>query len=377
MENSAEVLKRIRDLAKARASKYYQSKKNEINEKRRKIYKDNVGNNKEPEIELPPPVVTRKRGRPPAVQPQVEERVVTKQDVLNKFEELNYKKDTLKTYTNNLNQLMRVTDCDNLALCLQNHKDIIKRVNQAKTVATAKKSSVPYGTSTLLGIFQIILVIIDQMKLNIDKQPYHNEFEIKKIMSADEKAQRQENENVDAVYTFKAYLQKVKSAFGENSKEYLLSSMYNELTIRDDYAVKIISNADDANDNKTINYIVVSDKTPVHVIINAYKTSKKYGVIKYTYSKALSNRIRAYIDDNLLEEGEYLFGDKVLSSFISGMNKKIDKDIKGGVNNMRHMKVSDEIKTIKTPAERLALANKMNHSPVTQLWYVRKHKITL
>ena len=58
------------------------------------------------------------------------------------------------------------------------------------------------------------------------------------------------------------------------------------------------------------------------------------------------------------------------------MNKRIDKEIKGRINNFRHMKTTDEARREgRTNQERLDLARKMRHSPVTQLWYVRKHRI--
>jgi hypothetical protein len=71
--------------------------------------------------------------------------------------------------------------------------------------------------------------------------------------------------------------------------------------------------------------------------------------------------------------GDYLFGSKKLTQYVSSQNPYLN--IKGGVSLFRNMKVSDELKTIKTPEQRLALADKMRHSPVSQLWYLRKQKL--
>jgi hypothetical protein len=153
---------------------------------------------------------------------------------------------------------------------------------------------------------------------------------------------------------------------------YLIASLYDELTVRDDFQLKIVSNVNDMTDDKA-NYLLLPKSGYLKITTNTYKTETKYGVINHTCSKTLSSQIRHYLTNNKLTIGDYLFGNKKLTQFVSSQNPYIG--IKGGVSLFRNMKVTDELKTIKTPEQRLALAEKMKHSPVSQLWYLRKQKL--
>ena len=55
---------------------------------------------------------------------------------------------------------------------------IIDLVNNSKM-----RNGEPYAENTKKSAFQSILFVIDNLKLNIDKKPYLEQFEIKKIIS--------------------------------------------------------------------------------------------------------------------------------------------------------------------------------------------------
>jgi len=103
------------------------------------------------------------------------------------------------------------------------------------------------------------------------------------------------------------------------------------------------------------------------LIINQYKTSAKYGQIKVKLSLPLSNLIRKYIEKEGLLNGDYLFGDKNLTSFVSKMNKQIG--VKGSISYFRQMSVSDLLSKTPSAEERQALSAKMAHSRLTQIKY--------
>ena len=107
------------------------------------------------------------------------------------------------------------------------------------------------------------------------------------------------------------------------------------------------------------------------MIINEYKTSAKYGQIKVKLSLPLSNLIRKYIQNEALSNGDYLFGNKNLTSYVSKMNKAIN--IKGSISYFRQMSVSDLLKTSPSAEERQALSAKMAHAPLTQIKYLRNN----
>ena len=153
-------------------------------------------------------------------------------------------------------------------------------------------------------------------------------------------------------------------------KLFVLSPLYFEVTARDDYVLDIVPAIKDAN-NSDVNYIVVTKKGNLTLIINEYKTSAKYGQIKVKLSSALSKMIRNYMESENLTYSDYLFGDKNLSSFVSKNNKKLG--INDGTNYYRHMSSTDILKTNPDANTRRLLAEKMAHSPITQLQYLREN----
>ena len=170
----------------------------------------------------------------------------------------------------------------------------------------------------------------------------------------------------EEVPTFEEYLQGCKANFTVGSKEILIAKFYDELTVRDDYGLVI---TDKNLENKK--YLLIKPAS-IEVVINNYKTDKKYGVIRHKLTKALEKITRTYITKNGLKLGDYLFGTEHLSSFVSKMNKILE--YKGGVGLFRHMKITEQLSKA-TPAERVKLAEVMKHSPVIQKTYLRKMKL--
>ncbi len=217
----------------------------------------------------------------------------------------------------------------------------------------------------------MILYLIDKLQLPISikiKQQYIQQFDIYKISSNDYSTEKQETA---PIYTFKEYLEKVKDEYGVDSKIYVLSKLYEEVTLRDDFILMIKPTIDDTK-KKDENYIVVPKKDALTLIVNKYKTSEKYGQIKVKLSLPLSKLIRNYISNKDLNDDDYLFGDKNLSNFVSNINVKIG--IKGGINEYRKMSVTDLINSKPTAQQRQKLAEIMKHAPLTQLKYLRTNK---
>lgn len=365
-----ERLEKIQELNRNRQAKFYENNKDAVNAKRRAKYalkknpsqpiQEPVIPEPEPEPVQEPLVIVPKTNKKKIT--KVTKSVLTYDDAVKKLSEMNLPLATFNKYKDDLKRLVTITECDNILECLKKHAYIIKEVNNSK-----KSNGEPYANNTIKGIYQSILFIIDNLNLNISKIKYLDQFELSKIKSVDDNQKKIEEE---VVLPFKDYLNKVREKFGDNSKMFLISSLYDELTVRDDFALKIINNHKDAIDDK-INYILVPKKMACKIIINTYKTDKKYGVISHLCSNPLSNKIKKYITENGLKDGDYLFGNKSLTQFVSSNNPKIA--VNGGINVFRHMKITDELTSVKSPEERKALADKMRHSPNVQLKYVRKH----
>jgi hypothetical protein len=218
----------------------------------------------------------------------------------------------------------------------------------------------------------MVLYIIDNLKLPIKelvKGYYVNQFEIMKLNCIDENIVTQDT----IIISFTDYLKKIKECFGEESKEYLISLLYNEATLRDDFTLKIVSSIKDTKDDNE-NFIIVSEKEQnLTLIINHYKTREQYGIIKIRLSIGLSRMIRKYIQVENLSMNDYLFGNKQLSTFVQKMNKEID--VNGGINLYRKMKISEMYKKYDgnpSAEERINLSNLMVHSPILQTRYLRK-----
>ena len=381
MTDAEQLLAKIRDQNKKRQQEYYKRHKDAVNEKRRLLYKAGREALKgivvhepkpletiaEPPIEEEPKIVEMEL--PLKKKQSNKKEVITYEEAVAKLSQLRsenvIKTDgTLKKYEGDLKRLINITNCDDISVCLKKHKQIIKEVNDSKM-----KNGQPYSNNTIKSIYQSILFIIDTLNIKVDKKPYEQEYNIRILQSNDDNAEKKENEEV---FPFKVYLEKVKEKFGEDSKMYLIASMYDELTVRDNFQLKIVNNMKDMKDDK-MNYLLVPRTGNLKIVINTYKTESKYGVINHTFTKQISTMIKKYMTTNDIKTGDYLFGDKPLTQFVSSNNPKIG--IQAGINLFRQMKISDEEQTIKSPAERLALADKMRHSPVSQLWYLRKQKL--
>jgi DNA-binding CsgD family transcriptional regulator len=275
---------------------------------------------------------------------------------------------TIKLHEGNIKILKTLIDCTYITTCFKNHKKVIKAINEA--IQTNRKPHGPYSPSTKVRLFGVILSIIDTLKLDIDKKPYETEMKVYDLDSRKETAARQD----ETVMTFDNYLPLVLDKFGKNSKEYIIASLYALQPFRDDLQLKIIRFSKDATDPDT-NYIIIKkNHSIIRLILNQYKTDKKFGSYNINLDMKLSTSIYAYLYDktnsDVIPWGDYLFSDKANSGFISKFNKELGLNITS--NTYRRMHVSAHDIDEMTSRERVELANKMKHSPTTSQVYRRK-----
>jgi len=236
-------------------------------------------------------------------------------------------------------------------------------------LSAKKANGQPYANNTLKSLYQLILFSVDNFKIKIKKDAYKDEFEVSKIKSLDNTADKQETEEV---LPFSEYLEKVKARFGETSKMYLLSKIFEFISLRDNYQLII---TDKIGLNKKDNFLIITRSSKkARIIINEYKTREKYGVIDVLLPEDLTTMIKTYITANKLNSGDYIFGNQKLSSFVSGNNKKMG--IQSGISLFRKMAVSDLLnKEGVTAEEKQAKAKQMTHTPIVQRSvYFRKQK---
>jgi hypothetical protein len=178
--------------------------------------------------------------------------------------------------------------------------------------------------------------------------------------------------------------------FGKENKFYLYLKLYQLAQLRDNFQLKLISDEAEA-ESKHINYIVIPKpikmkgrKNTVYkphgkLIYNTYKTEKnQYIKDPYPMTFEATKLVREYIARNNIKEGEYLFGDKLMSQWVGIMLKRLGISIKGqNVSLLRHAVVTEFYtnfyKNNKKPTakEILEFSEKMAHSPQMSALYIR------
>ena len=361
----AEKAHRIKTQNSARQRKFYEANKDKLKETKKKRYKLLTDSLKLVTSDALRPVQPIQQGEhwPKAFDEKLNYN--TYEDIMSKLNET----DT-KNYKSHLNTVFKILNTKNYVTAIGNARTVINKINKAKHNASAPTL---YKVNTKKSIFQAIIRTITQLNLPVSQnqfQTYLLEFEALKLDSIEENRKKQEQE---PVISFKAYLVKVKEHFGTAGKEWLMASLYNELTLRDDFHLKIVDTAEEADKDKEHQYLILpKNTTQLTIIINKYKTEKKYGPIREQLSKSLSTLIRKYIKSQKIEYGQYLFGNKEKNGpYVTKMNKEMG--LTGSVTAYRHMKAS-EIKFSLTSKQRVQIAARMRHSPLVSLRYVRSLK---
>jgi len=364
--NCEETLARIRNLTKARVAKHYEANKEKINQKRREAYAKKHPKELKEVVTEPPQITVEKLD---TITVPKRKRLIIKKNSMT-VENLGtittptvaedfFKvlKETNKTsYINDIKRITKIIKTDDL-LSLRNHKKMIPILN-----TSIQANGKPYSINSIKQNYQCILYLIDHVGLDVPKEPYAEQFSLYKIRSSDYRDVKADEE----VVPFKEYLKKIADTLGKDSKMYLIASLYDAFTIRDNYQLKLVKEPD----NDVDNFLVVGPHS-LEIVIQKYKTDNKYGPKTFKPKKPLEKLIRSYIGTNKLKLGDYLLGDKKLTSYISKANKQLE--FSGSINSLRHMKATD--KKDESPEERLKQSNIMGHSSAVHKQYVKKRKL--
>jgi hypothetical protein len=278
-----------------------------------------------------------------------------------------------KTYINNTKNLFDILGTDNILKSLKNSKNVIYKI---KTIGMIKDPSKTYGVNSLKQIFQFIVKLITLYNMPLSNnaiEAYKNEFEKLKIESV---KQQEEKQNQLELLNYDEYMKKVEDHFGKDSREYLTIAMYKVNTFRDDLGELLIVDKEYKRMNEKQNYLIVPElkSKNLSILLNAYKTVKKYGKETININKEYSKLIRNYIETNNLQYNDFLFNAKSLSRYISSFNKKLG--LKYTINTLRKMKVSTGLIEADGDASKiLQIAKQAHHHPNTSK-NVYNHKLT-
>ena len=270
---------------------------------------------------------------------------------------------TLNKYSNDIKRVFNLTGLDKFTGSLNEYILIKDKFDNSN-----------YSVSTIKGSYQSILVFLNHSKIVILKgiaSKYDKIYKIFTIRYEDMIKSRQ-SEVKHSVISFSDYMEKVLEHYGPESKQYLVASLYKEMTCRDNFAsMRILRNV--PYDNGIDNFLYIDDNNHCSIILNRYKTHKVYGKLVRLLSPDLSTIITSYIERNNL--AVYLFPDDVTKGLTRFICEKINKPIgiSGGINTLRHMRVSEFLSQPDiTPEMRLLFASDMGHSEGTQRTYQRE-----
>lgn len=216
----------------------------------------------------------------------------------------------------------------------------------------------PNTRKTYLQVFLYAIDNTPKLKEQVkNRDRYFKEWEKAKEDATGHQIQKQVEGKVERFSTIK---KRIEKDFPKNSQEVLLINLYDELTMRNDFGDIIIFDKTPPK-SKEDNYLVL---TTGRLIINNFnKTGNKYKPVNIKLSTGLMRKVRKSLKE---DPRGMLFDDTA----------KLFKNMKTGVNELRHAKISEELEgdNIKDPEKRKELYDKMMHSPATQLNYIRQLK---
>jgi len=192
-----------------------------------------------------------------------------------------------------------------------------------------------------------------------EKAPY-----VKAMMLNGTNYMRQKaTEKRDPLPTFMEFLERVKTEYGEDSEEFLLMSLYSELTCRDNFCqILLLPRFDGRRTNA--NYLIINNSEPVTAVINCHKTVRSHGPLKMVFSNCVSNRVKKYINTHKLQYQDCLFPQSSLSSYVARVLERCG--LSGAISTLRDMRVSENVNDpSKTGEDLQELARSMGHSVQT------------
>jgi hypothetical protein len=147
------------------------------------------------------------------------------------------------------------------------------------------------------------------------------------------------------------------------------------------YVVKLRKQEDIDNLSKDKNWLIISKQNhAVKMIINVYKTDKKYGqYVRTEFPDDLDQALQTYIEDDKLKMNMPLFGNNkgelynpgAFSNIVGKLFEKV-LGVRASINILRHSAITHFLSTKRTVKEREDYAKEMSHSIALQMLYDRQ-----
>ena len=210
-----------------------------------------------------------------------------------------------KFYNDTRKALSLILNCSDWNKCFgHNSKNVIYKI---ETATQQRDPSKLYSVNSKKGFYQTILKTVGDMKIKMSAKVFGAysdkflEYKLRSHLESQEKKKNKVNIDIDE------YVQKVLDAYGKDSKQALIIKLYELHPFRDDLVLQIIPKQVKQVDK---NYIIAPENKThnLTLVLNTYKTDKKYGQELIPIPKELSKELRKYIDTNKLKYDDYLFG---------------------------------------------------------------------
>jgi len=364
--SNVEELNKIKEQNKIRAKRHYDLNKEKVAE-RRKIARNKckellnmlgIEDTNEPVSEIVEEIKEAIQEQIPLV--PIKSKAPKKATIIT----LTKEEEKINKFNNDqLKTLSVILNCSDWDKCFKISKNVIYKIESAFQI---KRPTTLYSINSKKSFYQAILTTITNKKIKVSEnalKAYNDkltEYKLKSHLESEEK--KKTKVNID----FNEYVKKVVDFYGKDSKQALIIALYELHVFRDDLVLQIIP-----KQIKDIskNYLIVPEKKTnnLSLILNTYKTDKKYGQEIIPIPQILSKDLRKFINTNDLKYNDYLFGKTKLTKYIRTFNEKLG--LKISINNLRQMKASKVLNNNPTIEQRLILANEMKHMPITSEKY--------
>ena len=308
----------------------------------------------------------------------------TKDEIIQLLRQRNIKDGTKKVYIETTTRIFNATKQDSLYEALKNPEKIIDDV---ESLMSSRNKL--FAKNSKKGIYQAIIYIISSfmdMKDAVVKNAHtilKSKFREYHYESKNDAMAKTTDERY-SIPSFDEYLQKCKEAFGQESKQYLISLLYSLCTVRDDFKNLIIIANEEYNDGLQ-NYLRIDNQSATFYI-NIFKTKTEENPdiiwsipMTLQSGQELHRLLSNYLIAKNKQVNDNVFGKTSLSSFVGKIHEKIGyKMTSRNINLYRQMKASDASdqyrNKLMTFAERQAIVSLMSNSLLTNDSYVRMRK---
>lgn len=271
----------------------------------------------------------------------------------------NYSETSCKGYNHNFRLLcviLSTTEKDKVIESILNGNELLEIINSYPNKSESVKINVVKILSTIYEVLTGNPLPSEVRDIYKKKMATYQSHYLREIHA------KKANERLPL---YSDFLENVKSIYGEESQQFLLCSLYKELTCRDDFSQLLITPTYKRS-ICSFNYIIVKPHQPVDIILNQYKTSKKHGPIRVTLTRECSGRVKKYINQHNLQYGSYLFPQSRLSGFVGNILERCG--LTGSISTLRKMIVSEFYNNKDNSDDELEdLAHKMGHDRNTAI----------